>query len=176
MNPSPAEERRARAWVPVWVTAMLALGASSLAPWLVLAFGTEDTEALESPLVLAVARQLVEGPWGLYGPYGGRNPLVLIHAPLYYRLAALAAWPMARLGLDPVPAALVAGRLLSSLGLVVTLVSRVSPGSAGGGGPAGGVVGRTPGGGHACFRRPAVTRSGPTCWASGSRRPACCSC
>jgi len=88
-----------------------------------MALGNEDVEALESPLVLAVVRQLVEGPWGLYGPYGGHNPLVLIHAPLYYHLAALAAWPINRVGLDPVPAGLVAGRLLSSLGLVATLVA-----------------------------------------------------
>ena len=46
--------------------------------------------------MLSVARQLVVGPGELYGPFGGRNPLVLIHAPLYYRVAALAAWPMAR--------------------------------------------------------------------------------
>jgi len=123
MSQPPVSERRAGGWALVWVSSALVLGAGSLVPWLVMALGTEDTEALESPLVLVVARQLVEGPWGLYGPYGGRNPLVLIHAPLYYHLAALAAWPMARLGLDPVPAALVAGRLLSSLGLVATLVA-----------------------------------------------------
>jgi len=106
-----------------WITLVLVLGAGSLVPWIVMALGNEDVEALESPLVLAVGGQLVEGPWGLYGPYGGRNPLVLIHAPLYYHLAALSAWPMVRVGLGPVPAALVAGRLLSSLGLVATLVA-----------------------------------------------------
>jgi hypothetical protein len=105
------------------MTLMLTLGASSLAPALVRAFGIEDTEALESPLALAVARQLEQGPWGLYGPYGGKNPLVLIHAPLYYRLAALAAWLIARLAQSPLTAALVAGRLLSSLGFVATLVA-----------------------------------------------------
>jgi hypothetical protein len=99
------------------------LGASSLLPWVVLALGNEDTEALESPLALSVARQLTSGPWGLYGPYGGGNPLVLIHPPLYYRLAALAAWPAARLGLDPVVAALAAGRSLSAIGLIATLVA-----------------------------------------------------
>ncbi len=39
--------------------------------------------------MLSVARQLVFGPSELYGPFGGSNPLVLIHAPLYYRAAAL---------------------------------------------------------------------------------------
>jgi len=73
--------------------------------------------------MLSVARQLYSGPWELYGPFGGRNLLVLIHAPLYYHLAALLAWPMARAGLDPVPAALAAGRCLSMVGLGVTLAA-----------------------------------------------------
>jgi hypothetical protein len=102
---------------------MLATGAGVLGFWVSMALMPEDTEALESPLVLAAARQLVEGPWGLYGPYGKQNPLVLIHAPLYYHLAALGAWPLARAGLDPVSAALVAGRSLSVLGLLATLAA-----------------------------------------------------
>ncbi len=56
-----------------------------------MALGPADTEPLESPLMLAVARQLDHGPWGLYGPFGRQNPLVLIHAPLYYHLAAVLA-------------------------------------------------------------------------------------
>jgi hypothetical protein len=123
MKRLPAEKGRARAAAMAWVTLMLALGAGALAPWLVLALGEEDTEALESPLALAVVHQLKKGPGELYGTYDGRNPLVLIHAPLYYRLAALVAWPMARLGLQPVAAALVAGRLLSVIGLVATLAA-----------------------------------------------------
>jgi hypothetical protein len=123
MQPSNAKQGRAGAGALAWVSLMIALGASALVPWLFLAFSKEDTEALESPLALAVLRQLERGPWDLYGPYGGRYPLVLIHAPLYYRLAALLAWPMVRLGLDPLPAALVAGRSLSALGLVATLVA-----------------------------------------------------
>jgi 4-amino-4-deoxy-L-arabinose transferase-like glycosyltransferase len=87
------------------------------------ALGLQDAEALESPLIMSVARQLVKGPWELYGPFGGRNPLVLIHAPLYYHLSALVAWPMASAGLHPVAAALVAGRSLSMLGLAVTLTA-----------------------------------------------------
>src|SRR5262249_32561121 len=85
------------------------------------ALGLQDTEALESPLLLSVARQLLASPWELYGPFGGQNPLVLIHAPLYYRIAALLAWLMTRVGLDSVSAALLAGRSLSMLGFVWTL-------------------------------------------------------
>ena len=51
------------------------------------------------------------------GRSAGRNPLVLIHAPLYYHLAALMAWPLVPCGVDPVSAALAAGRSLSFLGL-----------------------------------------------------------
>jgi hypothetical protein len=89
--------------------------------WSWRALSRADTEPLESPLTLSVARQLVDGPGGLYGPFGGGNPLVLIHAPLYYRLAALTAWPMVRAGIGPVTAAMVAGRLLSVFGLLATV-------------------------------------------------------
>ena len=142
MKQSPVSERRAGGWALVWISVALALGAGSLVPWLRMALDTDDTEALESPLVLAVARQLVEGPWGLYGPYGEQNPLVLIHAPLYYRLAAVLAWPLARAGLDPVSAALVAGRSLSVLGLLATLVAAFRLARLGGarGGPDGGRI------------------------------------
>ena len=99
----------------------LVLGAGTLIPWLVMATGRDDVEASESPLLLAVARQITHRPRKLYGPYGGRNPLVLIHAPLYYRLAALCAWPMARAGLDAETAARLAGRAISIAGLVATL-------------------------------------------------------
>jgi hypothetical protein len=64
---------------------------------------------------------LVRGPWELYGPFGGLNPLVIIHAPVYYHLAALAAVPLHRAGFESVQAALVAGRLLSFVGLVWTM-------------------------------------------------------
>ncbi len=85
-----------------------------------LALGAADVDPSESPLMLSVARQLVVGPWDLYGPFGRANPLVLIHAPLYYRIAALLGWPLANGGLHPVEAARIAGRLLSFAGLVVT--------------------------------------------------------
>ncbi len=128
MGESTSETRSAEwrkgGWLPAWITAVLALSAVMVFGfWLVQGLGKRDTEPLESPLILSVARQLVASPSELYGPFGGRNPLVLIHAPLYYRVAALAAWPMTRAGWDPVTAARVAGRSLSVLGLLATLVA-----------------------------------------------------
>jgi len=120
----PSSKQRRAAWVSVWVTAVLAVSAAVAAGiGVLLALSVHDAEALESPLLMSVARQLSNNPWELYGPFGGRNLLVLIHAPLYYHLAALLAWPMARAGLDPVTAALAAGRSLSMLGLAVTLTA-----------------------------------------------------
>jgi hypothetical protein len=117
-------QRRAGAWESAWVLAVLAVATLFAAGIGVsMALTTQDTEVLESPLLLSVARQLLISPWELYGPFGGENPLVLIHAPLYYRTAALLAWLIARAGLDPVTSALVAGRWLSVLSLVVTLVA-----------------------------------------------------
>ncbi len=120
--------------VPAWFTAVLAVtAAATVGYWLVKAMGEADTEALESPLMLSVARQLVVGPGELYGPFGSSNPLVLIHAPLYYRAAGLAAWPMARAGLHPVTAARIAGRSLSVLGLMATLAAAYRLARLGGG-------------------------------------------
>lgn len=105
-----------------WVTLIL-FGAAAVA----LVFGCSlalrvgDTEPLESPLLLSVARQLVRGPRELYGPFGRMNPLVIIHAPLYYRFAALLAWPLYAAGFTPVTAALVSGRALSVVGLGWTM-------------------------------------------------------
>lgn len=113
-------QRRAVAWVASGVTWALVVSAvAAIGIDVFLASRLEDGEALESPLILSVARQLSHSPWELYGPFGGSNPLVLIHAPLYYRLAALLAWPMARAGLDLVTAAMAAGRTLSLLGLAL---------------------------------------------------------
>jgi hypothetical protein len=121
-DPSLAQ-RWPRAWVPALVTVFLGVSAALAINFaFVLATSHQDTEALESPLLLAVVRQLYDGPWGLYGPYSGRNPLVLIHAPLFYHLAALLAWPLSHAGLHPVQAALVAGRSLSIVGLCATLL------------------------------------------------------
>jgi hypothetical protein len=105
-----------------WVTAVLSAAAAVAVLFgAYLAVSQEDTEPLESPLLLSVARQLLRGPWELYGPFGRPNPYVLIHAPLYYRAAALVAWPLYGAGMDPVWAAMAAGRSLSFLGLGWTL-------------------------------------------------------
>ncbi len=118
-----AEPRKAGR-LSVWITAVLAVSAATVSGfWLAQGLGERDTEPMESPLMLSVARQLVVSPSELYGPFGGQNPLVLIHAPLYYRVAALTAWPMVRAGLHPVTAARVAGRSLSVLGLLATFVA-----------------------------------------------------
>jgi hypothetical protein len=108
-------------WLAIWASTSLALGACTLIPWLFMALERDDVEASESTLMLTVARQLTDGPRELYGPYGGSNPLVLIHPPLYYRLAALGAWPVARGGIDAVTAARWAGRTLSLVGWVAML-------------------------------------------------------
>ncbi len=118
------KQGRTRTWASAYVMAVLAVSAIiAIGIGILLATGQQDTEALESVFILSVARQLSSSPWELYGPYGGRNPLVLIHAPLYYRLAALIAWPITRVGVDVVTAALAAGRAISILGLAVTLVA-----------------------------------------------------
>jgi hypothetical protein len=124
MSTAPAPKRSGEFWASAWVSSILVVSAAlalGYRGWI--ALGPEDVEALESPLVMSAARQLTEGPAGLYGPFGGKNPWVLIHAPLYYRLTALAAWPLRLAGLSPVAAALVAGRTLSFLGLLATLVA-----------------------------------------------------
>ena len=123
MSRSATNHRVSSTRISVWVTVLLALGAASEVAWMAMALSPDDIEALESPLVLSVARQLEAGPSGLYGPYDRLNPLVIIHAPLYYRLAALAAYPLYSAGCDSITAALVAGRLLSSLGFLGTLVA-----------------------------------------------------
>jgi hypothetical protein len=110
-------------WPSILVTLFLLAGAGGLIPWLAMAFQLEDIDAVESPLILAAAGQFEFGPGHLYGPYGGRYPLVLIHAPLYYRLTALAACPLVYAGVKPVTAVIVAGRLLSGLGLIATLAA-----------------------------------------------------
>jgi hypothetical protein len=123
MSRAAALCRRVRARTSRWVTLCLVAGAGSFIAWVAMACSREDIEAVESPLALVVARQLGSNSGGLYGPYGARNPLVLIHAPLYYRLASLAAWPLWRAGFDPVSASLAAGRLLSAIGFLVTIAA-----------------------------------------------------
>ncbi len=116
MKAKPKASLAARA-----VTASLVAAAViSFVFWFALVLSGDDVGLMESPLLLSVARQLRFGPGELYGPFGGRNPLVLIHAPFYYRLAALAAWPMATAGFDAITAARIAGRLLSISSLIAT--------------------------------------------------------
>jgi hypothetical protein len=120
----PASQSRTVGLASAWITSVMTASAIVFLGFrLLLGLGDEDTDLYESPLMLSVGRQLIAGPDELYGPFGGRNPLVLIHAPLYYRVAALAAWPMARAGLHPVAAARLAGRFLSALGLAATLAA-----------------------------------------------------
>jgi hypothetical protein len=121
MNDATTSNERVRAWVAGWITAVLTIAASvAIAFGVAQGLGAADTEPFESPLMFSVARQLDQGPWGLYGPFGGQNPLVLIHAPLYYHLAAILGWPFERSGLDPITAARLAGRALSFVGLLIT--------------------------------------------------------
>ena len=121
MFEATTSRQRTRAWVSGWITAMLSIAACcaiSFGLWLTL--GTPDTEPMESPAILSVARQLEHGPWGLYGPFGRQNLLVLIHAPLYYQLAAVLAWPLKVAGLHPITAARLAGRAISVVALLFT--------------------------------------------------------
>ena len=124
MSDPSVRDQRASFWGKAWVTAILMVSAAcNVGVGAFLACSQEDAEPLETPLLMSVARQLYQSPSELYGPFGRSNPWVLIHAPLYYRVAALTAWPLARAGIDPVLAALVAGRILSMVGLMVTLAA-----------------------------------------------------
>ncbi len=110
--------------VSVLVTVILAISAAiSVGYRLSIAASVDDNEALESVLLLPIARQLTAGPSELYGPFGRDNPLVLIHPPLYYRISALGAWILARTGLDPIPAAMAAARALAFLSFLGLLVA-----------------------------------------------------
>jgi hypothetical protein len=85
--------------------------------------GRADSGYLETPLALALAGQLRDGFGTLYGPFTGSRPLVLIHAPLYYRLVGVAAWPFVSSGLDVLSTCLVAGRFFSFVATIVALVA-----------------------------------------------------
>ena len=160
MSESRSTEPKGAGGTSAWITVVLAVSAAAtVGYWSVRAVGEADTEAMESPLMLSVARQLVAGPWELYGPFGGSNPLVLIHAPLYYRAAGLLAWPMARAGLHPVEAARIAGRLISALGLAATLLAAYRLGRLGGHARRDGLVGDAAPGRLARARRSAVRRA-----------------
>jgi hypothetical protein len=124
MSETPSSSGGNGGGAPAWMTAILGLSTFlSLGFWLVMAAGEADVDVIESPLILSVARQLMAGPGGLYGPFGGENPWVLIHAPVYYRLAALLAWPLNTAGLGAATAATLAGRVLSLLGLAAAMLA-----------------------------------------------------
>jgi hypothetical protein len=123
MSRLQAPQRSSAMWPKAWISSALGLAACTLIPWVAMALQPEDIEALESPLLLSVAHQIESGPRELYGPYDSRNPLVLIHAPLYYRLAGAMGWLFFRAGSPPITAALAAGRLLSALGFLATLMA-----------------------------------------------------
>ena len=126
VSPERDEDRSptARAWLVPWLWGALAAAAAIYQAYnLWIGLHADDTNHLESLLILIVARELRDGVGSLYGPFSGANPLVLIHAPLYYRLAAAGAWVLARMGADPTTAAIAAGRGLSALGMVGTLAA-----------------------------------------------------
>ncbi|GAC1336014.1 MAG: hypothetical protein NVSMB14_03590 [Isosphaeraceae bacterium] len=89
-----------------------------------IALSPEDAEPAETPLALSIARQVASGPGEMYGPFSGKNPLVLIHAPLDYRSTAVVAWSLTKLTrIEPIDSALVAGRSLSFLAFLALLAA-----------------------------------------------------
>lgn len=119
----PRERFKNFPYLPVFALALLLAALAYPGYQALIAFGADDTNHLETPLVLATARQLADGPGTLYGPFSGKDPLVLIHAPLYYRLAGLMAAPIARTGVGSVTASLAAGRALACVGFLATLLA-----------------------------------------------------
>ena len=90
-------------------------------PHVPMALDRRETGLCETPLVYTIMRQLTAGASGLYGPFGASNPWVLIHGPLYYRLAAACAAPFTFFGVGATGAALIAGRGLSFLAFLACL-------------------------------------------------------
>ena len=114
-------------WVKsaVAVTAPLGIAAAILTIYQSsLLVSPRDSHHLETPLALVAARQALGGFGSIYGPYTEDRPWVAIHAPLYYRIVGLCAWlPHRALGIDPVAAALYAGRIVSLLAWGATLLA-----------------------------------------------------
>ena len=102
---------------------------------LMLGMRHEDIGRLETPFAFSVAMQVEHGPGLLYGPYERGNHLVIIHAPLYYRLAAIGASFLHRCGVEPVAASFVAGRLLSLGAMILVLAAATSLSGRDGGSP-----------------------------------------
>ena len=105
-----------------WLVLLLAMIALAQVGYQV-RIGLDPTDAgpFETVLARTVAGHFEAnaGPSRFYGPFDGSYPAVLMHAPLYYRLVALAAWPAVAFGFDPLNASLVAGRLLSIAGTLL---------------------------------------------------------
>jgi hypothetical protein len=85
-----------------------------------------DVGRLETPFALSVAMQLERGAQALYGPFDERNHLVMIHAPLYYRFAALLGGFINCCGVERVTASLAAGRLISLLATGLLIATAAS--------------------------------------------------
>ncbi|WZO97218.1 hypothetical protein EP7_004241 [Isosphaeraceae bacterium EP7] len=121
--PSGRTRARRRIAVPLVLAALTAAAAVymgyhcfSIGPSL------EDSNILETVLIRSLGSQFLLGPGALYGPFTSDHPWVLIHAPLYYRLAGLMAWPAIIRGVDVDLASLYAGRILAFAAWVATLV------------------------------------------------------
>jgi hypothetical protein len=82
----------------------------------------EDSNILETVLIRSLGSQFLLGPGSIYGPFTSEHPWVLIHAPLYYRIAGLMAWPAVSRGVDVDMASLYAGRILAFVAWLATLV------------------------------------------------------
>jgi hypothetical protein len=121
----PPTLRHARASVLVLLIGTLAM--VQVAYQVRIGLDRTDAGPFETVLARAVAGHFEQaaGPGRFYGPFDGSYPAVLMHAPLYYRLVALGAWPAVALGVDPLTAALAAGRLVSLLGTGLIAVAAV---------------------------------------------------
>jgi len=95
-------------WLVLGLVAALHVGFNGI-----IFFGDDDSENMETPLAAAAADQFTLGPHALYGPYGPKNPNVIILSPLYFRLTGLLAIPLVRAGYSPLDACLRTGRLIS---------------------------------------------------------------
>ena len=123
-TPGEAEPRRHTGAIRSLICGVLGVSAVLYLGFQIsIALGTDDVGRFETTLAMSIAGQLTNGPRVLYGPYTAANHLVLIHAPLYYRLAALLAWPLLYWGLSLLTAAFIAGRSISLAATILCLVT-----------------------------------------------------
>lgn len=117
--PSPPRQPFARATLGLLAFAAIV----HLGYQIVVGLDRTDVGPFETVLARAVAGHFDQGvgPSGFYGPFGGENPSVLIHAPLYYRMVAVLAWPLVQLGAEPLATVLYSGRLLAFLGTLLLM-------------------------------------------------------